>query len=208
MKKTLIALMALAGVAVGNNDFTVVKGDNWWASEISGLTFVIESVDNLSEDGIILAAFGGGDYGNYLGTNVFKLNETDGAITLQVGVGTLTGGTAGVETGTKNILPGAGVTWIDGYNNPSNGNYGRVQAFETTIKRDVYYTISGVGTSQNLTLTLSWNEGSETLTTYNGNVNGQGDPVARLNQNYIPEPATATLSLLALAGLAARRRRK
>ena len=27
------------------------------------------------------------------------------------------------------------------------------------------------------------------------------------NANYIPEPATATLSLLALAGLAARRRR-
>ena len=28
------------------------------------------------------------------------------------------------------------------------------------------------------------------------------------NVNYIPEPATATLSLLALAGLAARRRRR
>ena len=91
-------------------------------------------MDNLSEDGIILAAFGGNAYGSHLGTNVFKLNETDGAIMLQVGVGTLTGGTAGVEACTINILPGAGVTWIDGYDSFGHANYGRVRMVPVVLR--------------------------------------------------------------------------
>ena len=44
-----------------------------------------------------------------------------------------------------------------------------------------------------------------------GNTNASGGTavnVSNIGVSYIPEPATATLSLLALAGLAARRRRK
>ncbi len=45
-----------------------------------------------------------------------------------------------------------------------------------------------------------------------GNIEGNGTHVAdatgSITTNVVPEPATATLSLLALAGLAARRRRK
>ena len=43
---------------------------------------------------------------------------------------------------------------------------------------------------------------------YYGEEGGTVDSAGSYNPNYIPEPATATLSLLALAGLAARRRRK
>ncbi len=39
-------------------------------------------------------------------------------------------------------------------------------------------------------------------------MNGNADIVYAVNTEMIPEPATATLSLLALAGLAARRRRR
>jgi hypothetical protein len=63
-----------------------------------------------------------------------------------------------------------------------------------------------------MTPTLSWTtaEGiqTETLASYNGNMNGNAALTYVVNTVMIPEPATATLSLLALAGLAARRRRK
>ena len=66
-----------------------------------------------------------------------------------------------------------------------------------------------------MTPTLSWDGGTATANAYNGNMNGYNDsmnygvnPGVKIADNVVPEPATATLSLLALAGLAARRRRK
>ncbi len=71
------------------------------------------------------------------------------------------------------------------------------------------------------TITLVLNEGSEladnyTLFVNSGNVstvevnvvNAQGESLGSVKTEAIPEPTTATLSLLALAALAARRRRK
>ena len=200
--------MALAGVACAN-DFDVTRGGDTWYSNISGLTFVIEETDIIAAPtdgtegaGVVLAAFGGSHYTqNNLGSNNFVLSEDNsGAITLTVGVGALQN-----LSGTE-ITSTTTYSWID---NPS-----RVKTFATTLSRGVEYTISGTGTNNDLTLTLSWDGDSEVLATYNGNVNGtDGDltVIAKVNQNYsvpsIPEPATATLSLLALAGLCARRRR-
>lgn len=48
----------------------------------------------------------------------------------------------------------------------------------------------------------------ENVKLFNGVIDNQQAVVTALVQDNIPEPATATLSLLALAGLAARRRRK
>ncbi|MBR5331312.1 MAG: PEP-CTERM sorting domain-containing protein [Akkermansia sp.] len=201
MKKTLIALMALAGVAMADNDFTVTKTNNWWAASVSGLSFEIEKTDVLSTNGYILAAFGGNAYGGTAGANILQLVETNGAITLKVGVGDIDN-----EDSDDSILAG---TTLNNWHEEST----RTKTFDTTISRDVEYTITGTGTNQSLTLTLSW-EGGSTSVTYNGNVNGSGDPIAKLNANYrvvstaaVPEPATATLSLLALCGLCARRRR-
>ena len=86
-------------------------------------------------------------------------------------------------------------------------------AFTTTIQKGVEYTLSVTGASAAMPPTLSWTDAelgtqSETLASYNGNMNGNADIVYAVNTEMIPEPATATLSLLALAGLAARRRRK
>ena len=44
--------------------------------------------------------------------------------------------------------------------------------------------------------------------TYTGEKNEAGEATGMYRVEYIPEPATATLSLLALCGLAARRRRR
>jgi MYXO-CTERM domain-containing protein len=65
-----------------------------------------------------------------------------------------------------------------------------------------------------MTPTLTWGvDGVETLGSYKGNMNGNANltyvvNTQQISTQVVPEPATATLSLLALAGLAARRRRK
>ncbi len=95
--------------------------------------------------------------------------------------------------------------------------YGNAQAFSELAATS---TLSGISSSsanisQNPTyeaplvsagIRLTSTTNSETLYTWNGTSSGTYAP--KVSFSVVPEPATATLSLLALAGLAARRRRK
>lgn len=96
------------------------------------------------------------------------------------------------------------------------------------------FSVVGVNSSQTATIWVN-GEKVQTLASYNGNMNNSADTMLLLfdtntiygrigitnealttaeqvaslaNATYVPEPATATLSLLALSGLMVRRRRK
>ena len=226
MKKTLIALMALAGVAMGavvedhlaiEAEYTTapVFGGDCWSKDYV-LTFTLAADYTLEHGGNIVAGYWGSDQGTnstagggYV-VNAVYLSGTNEALTLNVG------------NGITNVdLRGAGVEITNAvtFNNQRGTTFADV-----LIERGVTYTVSVTGSdwaggAGGMTPTLSWTNASgeiESVTAakYNGNTNGGGKMAVgdvfgyKVNTEYIPEPATATLSLLALAGLAARRRRK
>ena len=205
MKKTLIALMAMAGMAFGAAEdhlaidaaFTTapVKGGDFWAGDYV-LTFTLAADYSLEHGGSVVAFYRGSAVNDPYGYNAITLGGTNEALTLTIGRGrandTVDGAT-GIDAGTTFTFASAADDKV---------------TFATTIERGVEYTLSVTGGNQAMTPTLTWAGGSETLASYKGNMNGNADLTYVVNTEYIPEPATATLSLLALAGLAARRRRK
>lgn len=228
MKKTIITLLALAGVAAaapltlpGTDDFTWIPGSN--ASGI-GTGSSAEIIQNLAAaitaDNIgntdLTGWFGGSgqayaqsSYPNDIAitaTDSFKfvcrpalngeyvalgvsLEETASAITLTFSNDKKAGYSlwsydATTETATE-LIPTTGLT-----------EAGTV---------DVTYNAADVNPS---TLFVVWTANPATET---GNAGaGQTVTISNIALSYtaVPEPTTATLSLLALAGLAARRRRK
>ena len=206
MKKTLIALMALASVAMGYTEdhlaieaeFTTapVKAGNFWSGDYV-LTFTLAQDYTLQHGGSVVAFYRGTAVNDTYGYNAITLGGSEDALTLTIGRGRVNN-TLNDATG---IGVGTTVTYKDSV------------AFTTTIQKGVEYTLSVTGGDQAMTPTLSWTDAelgtqTETLASYKGNMNGQDTIVYAVNTEMIPEPATATLSLLALAGLAARRRRK
>jgi len=81
MKKTLIALMALAGVAMGGQ-YTMDKGGDLYAGEMT-LTFTIPDTPILTGDYDILAAYYQVN-GNSYNVNAFVLNS-DNTLSLNRG---------------------------------------------------------------------------------------------------------------------------
>jgi len=203
MKKTLIALMALAGVAAAETVNTIdaawgtapARGGEFYSASYT-LTFTLDALYTLEKSGDVLGFYRGSAINNSHGYNAIVLGGTDDALTLTVGRGRAydtVGDATGIDADTT-------FTFASGASDKVT--------FTTTIQKGVTYTLSVTGASQAMTPTLTWDGGSETLTAYNGNMNGNADLTKALNSGTIPEPTTATLSLLALAGLAARRRRK
>ena len=207
MKKTLIALMAMAGVAMGavvedhlaiEAEFTtvpVVAGNCWSADYV--LTFTLAQDYTLQHGGSVVAFYRGGGINDNYGYNAITLGGTDEALTLTVG--------RGRAQNTLNNATGIGANTTFSYQDKVT--------FDTTIAKGVEYTLSVAGATSAMTPTLSWVDAegiaqSLTASSYKGNMNGNAALTYAVNTEYIPEPATATLSLLALAGLAARRRRK
>ena len=204
MKKTLIALMALAGVAAAATEQVNTidsawgtapsTGGNFWGADYS-VVFTLNALYNLAESGTIIGYYCGTAVNDSHGYNAITLGGSDDALTLTVGRGRV--------MDTSNL-------------NTATMNYQDSVTFTTTIQKGVTYTLSVTGGDQAMTPTLTWDGGSETLASYKGNMNGNTANMAyALNPGTItievpnvPEPTTATLSLLALAGLAARRRRK
>ena len=204
MKKTLIALMAMAGMAFGAAEnyidaaFTTApaKAGDFWAGNYV-LTFTLAADYSLEDGGSVVAFYRGSAVNDTYGYNAIVLGGTNEALTLTIGRGraynTVSDGT-GINAGTTFTFANAADDKV---------------TFATSIERGVEYTLSVTGGDQAMTPTLTWDGGSEALTSYKGNMNGNADLTYAVNPGSrpIPEPATATLSLLALAGLAARRRR-
>ena len=215
MKKTLIALMALAGVAAAETTVTTnwltlpTTKENFYSNDYA-FTFMLDESFSLATSGSVLGVYFGKTPTDEAGACGIVLSESNGALTLSVGRGK-------TSVAPSNALIAKGTTFT--FNTSYAASNPNKVTFSSTIERGVAYTLSVKGGDQAMAATLKW-EGQigtpETLT-YAGNMVG-GD--ANQFMNYaknngievvtppVPEPTTATLSLLALAGLAARRRRK
>ncbi len=220
MKKTIITLAAFAAACSGMVSAAITAGPdyggNFWISDFD-FTFEIteeQIAEMTSGTTYTLAAYWGTDAANWAGANIFTLTTSDNGIVLTAGRG-------GVTTSTTDGVTTA--TWKSW--DTDNSQY---KVVYTGLTAGVY-TLNTTGESGKQTVSLLDSDGS-TLAggiTYNGNMNGDDStPQSYFNTDFevkpvvtpgepgeggsaaIPEPATATLSLLALAGLAARRRRK
>lgn len=209
--------MALAGVVAAETEQYTIQAEfttpptrkGEFYSDDYVFTFTLDELYTIADSGAILGAYWGTQKDNYgndpgLSANAIYLTEVDGNLTLNVGDGKL-----------SSILGSTG-----SLTNEISFTLGRGMTFENVvIQKGVTYTLSVTvreepnqwgGNSGMMTPTLTWEGGSITGTEYNGGMNGN---TATMNYGVnrgvlVPEPTTATLSLLALAGLAARRRRK
>ena len=204
--------MALAGVAAASNytyDATISQ-DGYWADAYT-FQFLIAEDDIITNDTVL--TFYCTDFNTApLFANAYMFQVADnGNITLKVGRGQIV---ADAWDATNSIPEARNDTQftIDS----GNGNSAVFATNATTpltLERGIVYTVIGVGTSSEVqTVTLTAADGTTSTVTYNGRMNGSNIAnglKTAFNQSFaVPEPTTATLSLLALAGLAARRRRR
>ncbi len=203
MKKTIIALLALAGVAAADSltlNVTELKSSNTlltWSDDIDALTswaltFNLDSQRSaLSEQDLAFIQNSGSDNGAAV---KFAVNPN----------GTLEFYGYGASTNSPESMVTVDSTPItlQFIANEQAGSIigGRL----TAISGEKSFSID---LDSELTLT---NSNSIRLWSNGGNEHFTNITLSALNNNVVavPEPTTATLSLLALAGLAARRRRR
>ncbi len=212
MKKSLITLFALAGALFGvasaaEYSFTVPLNSECtnmneaiYAGDFT-FEFMIHDADDVASTGTLLAYYKGAA-------------PTDNAHSQQSFVLTKQGDE--VSGYTFSLLIGRSngeLTWADG--TPITFA-GLEEGVVYTVKNNTSYSTMYIGLhTQDGQIGSDGQPGTERLT-YEGKINGgtqsileTGTLSTSFNQTFaVPEPATATLSLLALAGLAARRRRK
>ena len=223
MKKTLIALLALAGVAAAAQDFAIPTAADFYAGNYT-FDFLINEDDVIYDathqitgltNGNVLAIYYGTFSGNEYNTNAAFFTVSEGVITLSIGRGSLAN--AWDSTTSTPILK-SDTTFTISNDNVSGGMFVNSSSEPITIEIGKTYTITNAvktnETTNNQSVSL-WVEGNDVAlatVNYKGNMYGGGANTvmtSMLNATYtVPEPTTATLSLLALAGLAARRRRK
>ena len=221
MKKTFITLIALCGLAMGEDITYDYNGDFSWGAD-QALTFTFDgaspfsisdlesthSYKNVSTEGYtgtyspdVNVGYGG------TWTLTFNLNNTtDEAITLtgiSVDLYMFNGSGTIQPSNTQRSITltlGEDVTGSASMTHNSTTEDGSVETYALDMKNHVEIA---AGSSIAITLTAARQE-TETLGTFVGLT---GATFSTSTQS-IPEPATVTLSLLALCGLAARRRRQ
>lgn len=233
MKKTLITLLALAGVAgaaqltlPGNDDFTWIAGSN--ASGIgtgSSAAIIQQLASAITNPNIgntdLTGWFGGtgqsyaqGDYNDIAitGTNSFTFKSRPILSGEYVALGVSLEETASAITLTFTNDKKAGYSlWSYDATTSTATELIATTGLTTAGTVEATYNTANVNPS---TLFVVWTANYPGT----GNAEGGNTPVtiSDIALNYtavpaapvIPEPTTATLSLLALAGLAVRRRRK
>ncbi len=198
MKKTIIALMALAGVAAATpaEDVTnAILGSGYQAGDAFTLTFTIDST---SFNGYITAPVitlaSGWNINSQAGTYLGFSDTTDSVD------GSLTTSEATYSSSNKNEVQGTISVGDKGW-------FYKVDGLNTLTFTITESTLSMTkGTTDVATLDIDGGLTASNIT-IGSNITGISG-LSFTTTPAVPEPTTATLSLLALAGLAARRRRK
>ena len=264
MKKTLIALMALAGVAMAGEtywsfeDTTSSAGENVYTGQITGTVTMqntdVTTGDILGNDSDInlgyAMKFENQSYIQYdnasivsqmaVGTgasdftvmayvtfnsipdgsndsNVFFFGTGTGHNGIALGVrdnGKIDFLVKGVNHYTWDVTPESGTWYHLAYAYDSSEN--SVELFINGTSQGAV-TLGGYNSPANTIMLGASGTAADAMKKFDGQIahlqiiTGEAlgaDAVVQYASNIVPEPATATLSLLALAGLAARRRRK
>ncbi len=226
MKKSIIALALLSSAALADEipsttditDATQTTGNgtvSWNTTEVSSslttwaFTFTVDSSTTTSANKPLISM--GTNGSNAVGLSVVS---TDGSYTeLSIGSGnsTLSSSSLTVTSGATYTLAYDASTYTV-YLGSSNGNY-ITYTFESEPTITVTLT-SGEGASASSSTGLrQWTNGGHVSTTITSvadlsSVSGDSAAFASyVTTGSVPEPATATLGLLALGALALRRRR-
>lgn len=243
MKKTLIALLALASFSYGvTTDATFTHSDNTAQAGYIGFTF------NLSDEWLTANPAVTEEYTAFELTSItlqgantwyklFETNNNSGLVVLDstnkiigksnwnptVGTSSTVGGKSSYPL-TYSFLT---TTVVDGTSSSASSLtldldsdykvliYGNKTAFDALTINSTVTSYSGPTDGSTIpdsiaTAGLRVHNGvtNGTMINNNGTINAGVFPVVSFSGQLVPEPTTATLSLLALAGLAARRRRK
>ncbi len=226
MKKTIIALLALAGVAAadsitlpGNTDYTWVAGSN--ANGIGTGAVTADIVKNLA-DAITAAGvdwtgwFGGTGQGygaDSYGSDISITSGSSFSFTCRPAL-------SGEYVALGVALPGAAESITLSFDTNNKLGYSVWSYDGTTATELIGSTYQSGSGSVSQTYSTDTVEASQLFVLWTANHSsgnaggGAGITVSNIQLSYsaapsasVPEPTTATLSLLALAGLAARRRR-
>ena len=235
MKKTLVSLLAMAGAAFATDytteplwtaQFGSAYGAAGYTTDLASPGTFWDAAKLATEGGAQTNANGrihmsGGNYGDW--SKDFELTM---ALTL-TGNSITAGNITEVKAGTTDkwltlVVDGEGALTLVGSSISDVNSVG-------TVTTGTEYTLTLTKIDTAVTITLGDASVTATLNNYSGTINnialggitGGGDRVPVLVSELkmssvtvnpsapaVPEPTTATLSLLALAGLAARRRRK
>ncbi len=233
MKKTIIALMALAGAAVAEDwtaTFTSTNSTKTQTWENYSAAFDLNSPLTLNFTSMVLNNGGnsqanrndntGNAYSSAIRPNAnigngatwaltFTVTNTSDSdiiidsILLDAFAFNASGDDQSQSSHTNKInftLSGATTASVEGHNfTQNNWNENPTLTFTAPVVLTANDKLSGGSDEAIFTLTISENESAGTFVGLSG---------ATFSGQVVPEPTTATLSLLALAGLAARRRRK
>ena len=215
MKKTLITLMALAGVAIANDTGTQFNTALTESITLSNYTFgdafTIELelyVKNAMDSNTGFIQFASNGWIANQAHSYFGINTSDSNNITEV-----SGAYTKVIDGNNYTYTATSISPLWCQNTTLNGSESRGSVWSNEDNLGVTIATDGVDSW----ITLTYDETSSIIDTwkFTGVVLNAKDikldtnlSVVSSNINLVPEPTTATLSLLALAGLAARRRRK
>ena len=236
MKKTLIALMALAGVAMAESlsletkvqtqneayaaftNWSTIKSDGAIVEKVfektgnQAITFYVAPSDLFGGDSLVAGqmyqldtfSWVGNDNGYFTGGNRTITFSVGDSAPVVVSMSGTSGATPSVTLGDDEVFTFAANDIIKVTIAPGEGENVCIKYFDVPAVNKVL----GISTALKGDGTLNYfhNGGDHNK---NGIQTGlkYDTPIIKLTAHAVPEPATATLSLLALAGLCARRRR-